>query len=191
MPFQRLLNNFNMETDIETEDVPKAAIRSKILFIVFGLAVILSGSASFYRYIVARDYIIEAQVDCDPATEACFVTECDPESTDAETMCTGAPTEDTSFYKIIRKNAMNIPACDSSQEECAPLACAEDERDCEYTFCEEGNADGVRCSTAEDAVAQVVPVDGALESVDAEGSGESLFIGEGAADELDFSGGSE
>lgn len=137
---------------METEDTSKTDMRSKVLLAVFGTAIILSVGVSFYRYMVVRDYIIEAQVDCDPTAEACFVYECDPESEDPEAMCTGSPEEDIWYYRIIHKNAMNISACDDqNQEACASLTCAENEKECGYTFCEEGNADGVRCSTAEDA----------------------------------------
>jgi hypothetical protein len=173
-----------MGTNMETENGTTIDKRSKVLLAVFGVGIILSVAVSFYRYMILRDYIIEAQVDCDPAAETCFVTECDPESEDVETMCTGNPTEDVSFYKIIRKNAMNIPVCDPSSEECASLSCAENEVDCEYAFCEEGNVDGVRCSTEEDAAAMAAPADEESDAADVEQDAEGVSADDTSSDEV-------
>ncbi|MBP9751695.1 MAG: hypothetical protein KBD19_02440 [Candidatus Moranbacteria bacterium] len=141
-----------METKIEEAAYPAMDKRSKILLAVFAVAIFLSIGISFYKFMVVRDYIIEAQVDCDPAVEVCFVWECDPESEEEGMMCTGNPEEDASYYKVIRKNAMNIPVCDPRSEECEPIACMNDEPECEYVLCKEGNEDGIACSNPEDFV---------------------------------------
>ena len=144
-----------MSTDMDNSTVkengPKMDVWSKGLLVIFSIAILLSIAASYDRYMVKRDYIIEAQVDCDPMMESCFVQKCDPESQDVTTMCTGNPKEDTTYYKNIRKNAMNISLCNPQNADCKPMVCAEGETDCSYTLCEDGNADNVPCSTAEDA----------------------------------------
>jgi len=124
--------------------------RSKILFAVLAIAIVGLAAASFVRFIVLRDYIIETQVDCDPSLEACFMWECDPESEEDGEMCTGNPEEDTWYYKIIRKNAMNIPICNSAADECEPITCIKGELECEYILCEENNEGGVLCSDPAD-----------------------------------------
>ncbi|TAK83186.1 MAG: hypothetical protein EPO09_21335 [Aquabacterium sp.] len=107
--------------------------KSKIFFLVFGLLIAASVAASYYRYIVRRDYIVQAQADCDPATEKCFVHTCDP----ATETCAGDAAKDTSYYQIIRRNAKHIPLCDPSAEDCAAYVCPEGERDCSITLCDE------------------------------------------------------
>ncbi len=107
--------------------------KSKIFFIVFFLLIAGSVGVAYYRFMVQHDYIVQAEADCDPYTEACFVYVCDPE-VDGE--CTGDPIEDTSYYKLIDRNAKNIPNCDPADETCTALVCGEGEVDCTYTLCD-------------------------------------------------------
>lgn len=106
--------------------------KNKLFFIVFGLLIIGSVSASYYRFMIAKNYIIEAEKECDPYSEACFVYVCDPEAGEE---CTGDPEEDTWYYKLIRRKAKNIPLCDPNDENCDVLTCQEGEEECEETLC--------------------------------------------------------
>ncbi len=93
-----------------------------------------------------KDYIIEAEVDCDPTVETCFIYECDPEAEE----CTGDPEEDIWYYKIMKRNAANIPLCDPADENCQALVCWEDEKDCEEILCtEETIEEGQVCNDPE------------------------------------------
>jgi len=47
-------------------------IRRHILLYTLLPLMMLSGAASFYRFVVANDYIVEYEGECDPATESCF-----------------------------------------------------------------------------------------------------------------------
>ena len=118
--------------------------KSKIFFIVFFLLIMTSVALTYYRYIVQRDYIIEAEMECDPYTEACFTYVCDPE-VDGEDVCTGDPVEDTSYYKIINRNAKNIPLCDPNAEDCEAFVCPEGEEECEMILCDPATSDGIEC----------------------------------------------
>lgn len=112
--------------------------KNKIFFIVVFLLLIGSVGATYWRIMIKKDYMIEAQVDCDPETEACFVWECDPESIEEGEACTGDPESDIWYYKIVRKNASNIPLCDpQTDENCNPLICEEGEEECEEVLCDE------------------------------------------------------
>lgn len=112
--------------------------KSKILFSLFGILIVLSVSASYYRFMVLHDYIIEAQVDCNPSSESCFVWECDPS---IEGECTGNPDKDTWYFKIAHRNAKNITACEEGDELCAPFSCPlEGEEECDEVLC---NADSL------------------------------------------------
>jgi len=112
--------------------------KSKIFFLVFFALILGSVAVTYYRIMIKRDYIISAQQECDPVTEACFVSACDPES-DEE--CAATPEEErTTYYKIIKKNAKNIPPCDPHANECPEqLSCEPGEEECEYTLCDEEN----------------------------------------------------
>lgn len=118
--------------------------QSKIFFIAFFLLIAGSVGATYYRYIVAHDYIVQAEAECDPYTEACFIYVCDPEAGEE---CTGDPVEDTSYYKLITRNAKNIPLCDPAEEDCEALMCPEGEAECEITLCDPATAeDGTECN---------------------------------------------
>lgn len=107
--------------------------KSKIFLWIFFLLIVGSIGLTYYRIVIQKNYIVEAQADCDPTTEECFVYVCDPSSEE----CTGDPEEDTSYYKLIKKNAGNIATCDPNDESCQPLVCEEGEKDCEEILCSE------------------------------------------------------
>jgi hypothetical protein len=121
--------------------------KSKILFIVLGLFLAASVGATYLRVMVFKDFIIEAETDCDPSLEICFVWECDPEWEE----CTGDPEEDIAYFKIIRRNAKNIPLCDPRDEDCRALVCEPGEQECEFVYCdaETGAYYEVECSDPE------------------------------------------
>lgn len=122
--------------------------KSKILLLTFLVLVIVVVAFTYYKYMVKRDYIIEAQADCDPYAEACFIWQCDPKSSEegppdgeASEACTGDPEEDIWYYQIVRRNAMNIPPCDPNDENCDALTCDPAlEKDCEIILCDEETA---------------------------------------------------
>lgn len=123
--------------------------KSKMLMAVLAFFILLSVAVTFWRIIIKRDYIIENQIDCDPTMDACFIWECDPESTVEGEACTGDPEMDIWYYQIARRNAANIPLCDPETDEtCDPWTCIEGEKDCSMTFCDEETKEdqGVECN---------------------------------------------
>jgi hypothetical protein len=113
--------------------------KTKIFWFMMTLLIIVSLALTAYRYLIKKDYIIQAEVDCDPYSEACFVWNCDPESQEEGEKCTGNSEDDIWYYKIINKNASRIKKCDSTDEECEELICEEGESDCEFILCNEEN----------------------------------------------------
>lgn len=106
---------------------------SKILFWTMMIFVFLTVSASYYRFIVTHDYIIEAEVDCDPTIESCFVWECDPA---IEGECTGNIDDDLWYYKFAYRNAKYIPEC--FDDSCDSFKCSsKDEPGCSEVTCDE------------------------------------------------------
>lgn len=111
--------------------------KSKIFLAVFLLLLLLSIGATFWRIVIRKNYVITAQLDCDPTVEKCFIWRCDPESTSEDEACTGDPEYDVWYYQIAKRNAANIPNCNPEDEECDPFACDEGEKDCEIVLCDE------------------------------------------------------
>jgi hypothetical protein len=121
--------------------------KSKILFVILGVLIAGSITVTYWRYMVKHDYIIQAQAECDPETEKCFVWQCDPESMEDGVKCTGVPENDIWYYKIIRRNAKNIPSCDPTGDDCTALICPLDEKDCSEELCTPENVpEGEECN---------------------------------------------
>jgi len=121
--------------------------KSKILFIFLGVLIAGSIMATYWRYTVRRDYIIQAKIDCDPEKENCFIWKCDPLSLEEGKKCTGIPDNDIWYYKIFRRNAKNIPNCDPDDENCTAYICGEGEADCSEELCTPENVpEGESCN---------------------------------------------
>ncbi|NTW75490.1 MAG: hypothetical protein HGB34_01165 [Candidatus Moranbacteria bacterium] len=122
-------------------------MKSKALAIFFILLLAGSVWSAYLRFFVARDFIIEGWGACDPETDRCFVSECDPELTADEGGCSGNPEDDTVYYSIIRRSAATIPVCAPGSGDCPELSCEANEPNCERIFCtEESSAEeGAYC----------------------------------------------
>ena len=137
-----------MENKKEEKQKIEISASSKIFFWVLGLLILGSVAVTFWRIVLNRDYIISAEQECDPATETCFIYTCDPE---ADSECPADEAERISYYKLIHKNAKNIPLCDTLSGECpTELNCEEGEADCEMILCDESTvAEGETCNDPE------------------------------------------
>lgn len=141
-----------MESQIQNKQDTEIKLdrKSKILFIILGLLIIGSIVATYWRYMVQRDYIIQSQIDCDPETQNCFIWQCDPMSLEEGEACTGVPDNDIWYYKNFSRNAMNIPDCDPKDENCAAYICEEGEKDCAEELCALENVpEGKECNDPE------------------------------------------
>ncbi len=115
--------------------------KNKKNWLFFGgmaLLIVLSVGATYYRYVVARDYFVTFEAPCDPEVESCFLYECDPEAVDAE--CSGDPAEDTYYYKNMQKKAYALRNCVGDPGGCVEATCAEGEEDCMEIQCGSLNA---------------------------------------------------
>ena len=118
---------------------------NKIFYIVLVLLIAISVGVTFYKIVILKNYQIVAQVSCDPTTEKCFVTECDPTTNDT---CSASST--ISYYKNISKKANTIYLCEQTVEKLGcneELSCTKGESYCSYTYCDPSNlAEGEKCS---------------------------------------------
>ncbi len=134
-----------METMEKSEGLSGGEDRkNKIFFAVFFGLIAVVVAVTFVKYFIMKDYYIQAETECDPSSERCFIYECDPEE-DGED-CPEDEAERISYYKLIKKKAYAIPLCDPEDENCPALVCLPGE-DCEETLCEEDNEEeGIVCN---------------------------------------------
>jgi hypothetical protein len=127
--------------------------KTKALAVFFILLLTGSVWGAYLRFFVARDFVVEGHSECDPETESCFVSECDPKAAPEDEGCVGDPDVDVSFYKIVNRNASTVPECVPGPEGCPELTCHEGDPDCGQTLCDEETAavEGAFCSDIPDA----------------------------------------
>lgn len=117
--------------------------KSKIFFSIFFSIVFIITAISFFKFYILKDYYIKLETACDPATEKCFMSECDPA---VDTECPENAADRISYYKFIEKKANALPSCDPSDANCPPLICRTGE-DCAEILCDEtAKTDEERCS---------------------------------------------
>lgn len=100
-----------------------------ILVVILVPLIALSVAASYYRFIVAGDYVVEYEGMCDPATESCFEG------------CEDDACEITYPYKSMQKYAADLrSACDTDITDCEEASiCLASDRDCVATYCDPAN----------------------------------------------------
>lgn len=131
--------------------------KSKILLWVLGLLIVASVGVTYWRIMIKKDYVVEAQTDCDPTVEKCFLWECDPESSVEGEACTGDPENDSWYFQVAQRNASKIPLCDpDTDENCDPWTCEEGEKDCSVIFCDETNMADQYAASCNDPVQYVI-----------------------------------
>lgn len=101
--------------------------KSKLLFSVFFIVIVLSTAASYLRFVVNKDYLMSVEVPCDPSVDSCYFYE------DEET---GEPI----LFKLIERPAHDLPNCDPSDTVCMEsIYCTNSpEEVCEVITCGEG-----------------------------------------------------
>ena len=75
--------------------------KTKAMFLIAFLAILVSISFSSYKYFFKKDYILYIHEACDPATEECLVKDCDAEE---DPRC---PYTGEFFYKEVHQNALD------------------------------------------------------------------------------------
>jgi hypothetical protein len=94
----------------------------------------------YYQYVIERDFIVVANVSCDPAAESCFVADCDPEDSEC----------DASPYKKIELVSAEAPHC-IEEHTCEDFSCTSDS--CSVTECSEDTVEeGETCLLPEPAI---------------------------------------
>lgn len=102
------------------------------LFLILGFIITI-----YIRIFVLKDYMIVAEVSCDPKAESCFIYSPEELCAESEEYDCIKNTE-PEYYKVINKKAANIEECSQSdlseEESCSELTCEEGEEDCYYEY---------------------------------------------------------
>lgn len=106
-----------------------------ILFYGLIFFIILSGSVSYYRFLVKHDYVVSYEGACDPTQKRCFIGCKDDECTK------------TYYYSHMQKYAPDLYAeCGENVIGCeAANACLSSDRNCSVVYCESNGYEG-ECS---------------------------------------------
>ncbi len=95
------------------------------LLIVLVPLVVFVIVASFYRFLVAGNYIVEYEGACDPLTEECFVG------------CVDEECSESYYFTMVRKYAADVQEqCGTDFSDCeAASVCLPSDQTCEITYC--------------------------------------------------------
>lgn len=115
-------------------------IRTHFFSYTIAILTILAVSASFYRFLVIKDYIVSYEGICDPYTESCFV------------YCEDEECVEPFYYSTIERQAAEIyercgedvTVCDEAYE------CQPDVSVCSITYCDPAQ-DGDLCESLTEA----------------------------------------
>jgi len=119
----------------------------RILTWTFFLVIITVVIITFLKYFYLKDYIIQAEAECDPMAEECFIYECVPGVDEDCAEDPDDPEAMLSYYKLVEKKAFLVPLCDPNDENCDALNCAGLEEDnCKEILCSDETKDeGIEC----------------------------------------------
>lgn len=107
------------------------------LLIIFLLVILGIFAYRYDQYLLKQNYLIDAQVPCDPSQEQCFAVDCSDDD----------PECDTTPYKKVEMLAAEAPAC-LVEEGCEAFSCSTES--CQITFCSDDTLeDGEVCASTE------------------------------------------
>ena len=109
--------------------------RGNIPLYILAALTVLSVGASYVRFVVAQDYIVEYEGVCDPAAQSCFVG------------CNDDACTDTYYYTKMQKYAVDLFAqCGKDITDCsaANVCLPQDDQNCSITYCDP-QTDGDAC----------------------------------------------
>ena len=100
-------------------------IKKSFLLIIFFFFV-LAMSASYVRFVINKDYIVEYKTECYPETDSCFI-ECEDDECN-----------EVSYYVKLQKDAKSLfKQCGDNITECKDsLYCMENDVYCKITYCD-------------------------------------------------------
>ena len=103
---------------METEDYKKKSRPFKIVVVLVFLAVL---GFSYYNFFIKNDFLVTKQVECDPTTEACFVSDCEANDSECDTETTYKKIEAPSKYAGSDYEKFT---CEAGDPNCKVITCS-------------------------------------------------------------------
>lgn len=103
--------------------------KTRVLFVGFASVIFVATFFSYQRYFLHQNFLITAEIPCDPSVEICFVYRCDP----AEGEGCG---EDVKYIKKIEGIASTFPSCDPNNSDCTLNDCGNNLDGCRVLSCD-------------------------------------------------------
>ena len=103
-----------------------AFFKQRPLLIVILPLFILTAAASFHRFVIETDYLVNYEGPCDPETDSCYVD------------CVDEECSEEYYYTVIERHANEIFAlCGPDITDCAAAeTCPIDEPTCSIRYCD-------------------------------------------------------
>jgi len=99
---------------------------TRILILIIILASLISAGVAFYKFYIVRDYLVFANVPCDPVQHSCFI---------------GNGQDTPQYYEKISKKANTIPVCNGWLDQCPELTCVQGDSSCTVEYCQSDTGD--------------------------------------------------
>ncbi len=114
--------------------------KENLLYIITALLLVLSFSATYYKNVVLKDYIVAYEYECNPSTESCFVG------------CEDDLCESEYYYALIEKMAYDVyQSCGNDVMDCSDaFICKDSDSFCDIVYCDPESLAGDTCSVAPD-----------------------------------------
>lgn len=109
--------------------------KNLIFLITITILIMVVIGHNFYRYFVAKDYIVHAFIECNPINHSCF-------KADNET---SSPVFKTNPYAKVEILSINAPPC-LEEHTCRNFSCESKDGSCHIIYCSENSVEeGENC----------------------------------------------
>ncbi len=112
-------------------------LKEKILYTTLASLIVLSFTASYYRFVILKDYIVAYEHTCDPTFESCFVG------------CNDDACESQYYYAVIEKMTYDVyQLCGNDVTNCdEAYLCKENDTLCNVIYCDPASIIEETCSS--------------------------------------------
>jgi hypothetical protein len=116
--------------------------RDYIVFFILAILVIVTGVASYYRFMIKHDYVVIYEGECDSSMEQCFIG------------CNDDACIEKYYYSKMQKYAPDLYAeCGEDITDCeAASVCLQGDKKCSITYCDPIIDGDDTCSVVEESL---------------------------------------
>lgn len=109
-------------------------VKNKLFWLGVFAMIFFSIAFAFYKYIFRMNFTVLFHASCNPTSESCFLSACDPAQEGSE--CSDDPREDGYFYALRKVKAYRVAECPQDFKTCVEEICAKPESKCVRSLCD-------------------------------------------------------